>query len=81
MAKRRILHKLKLTEISAVDRPCQEGARMTIMKRAPEQGTPTALENRVSVLAKKAEEMSQRALLLRAQRTEKELEALIKELT
>lgn len=33
-SKRRILHKIKLTEISAVDRPCQEHAKMTIMKRA-----------------------------------------------
>lgn len=34
MTRKRILHDLKITEISAVDRPCQEGARMTIMKRA-----------------------------------------------
>lgn len=33
MAKR-ILHRLKLNEISAVDRPAQEHARMVIMKRA-----------------------------------------------
>ena len=31
--KRRILHKLKITEVSAVDRPCMEHARMVIMKR------------------------------------------------
>lgn len=31
--KRRILDKLLLTEISGVDRPCQEGARVAIMKR------------------------------------------------
>jgi hypothetical protein len=31
--RRRILEKLTLTEISGVDRPCQEGARVTIMKR------------------------------------------------
>lgn len=31
--KKRILHKLKITEISGVDNPCQEHARMTIMKR------------------------------------------------
>lgn len=35
MAKRkRILDKIKLTEISGVDRPCQQGARVAIMKRA-----------------------------------------------
>jgi hypothetical protein len=31
--RRRILEKLKLTEISGVDNPCQEGARVAIMKR------------------------------------------------
>ena len=31
--KRRVLTKLRLTEISAVDRPCQEHARVAIMKR------------------------------------------------
>ena len=35
--KRRVLEKLKLTEISGVDRPCQEGARVAIMKRAPDR--------------------------------------------
>lgn len=34
MKRRRVLEKLKLTEISGVDNPCQEGARMVIMKRA-----------------------------------------------
>lgn len=34
---RRIMRTLKLTEISAVDRPCQEGARMTIMKRVTDE--------------------------------------------
>jgi hypothetical protein len=34
--KRRILEKLKMTEISAVDRPCQEDARVAILKRADE---------------------------------------------
>lgn len=32
--KRRILDELRLTEISGVDKPCQEGARVAIMKRA-----------------------------------------------
>lgn len=31
---RRTLHKLTITEISGVDRPCQEGARVAILKRA-----------------------------------------------
>lgn len=34
MAKKRILHKLDLVEISAVTAPCQEGARNVISKRA-----------------------------------------------
>ena len=33
-AKKRILHKIKIHEISAVDAPAQEHARMIIMKRA-----------------------------------------------
>ncbi len=33
--KRRILRTLKLVEISGVDRPCQGGATVAIMKRAP----------------------------------------------
>jgi hypothetical protein len=32
--RRRVLNKIELTEISAVDRPCQEHAKVTIMKRA-----------------------------------------------
>ena len=33
--KRRILKDFELSRIAAVDRPCQEHAKMTIMKRAP----------------------------------------------
>src|ERR1044072_9798721 len=33
--KRRILEELTMTEISGVDRPCQEGARVALFKRAP----------------------------------------------
>lgn len=36
--KRRILHELDLNEISGVDRPCQAGAVVAIMKRAPVVG-------------------------------------------
>lgn len=43
--KRRILHKLDIEEISGVDRPCQEGARVSIMKR-----DPRTLEDRINVL-------------------------------
>src|ERR1043166_4325142 len=39
--KRRVLRKLHITEISAVDNPCQEHARMMIMKRAPIPKTQT----------------------------------------
>lgn len=34
MAKRNIMEKFKLSAIAAVDKPCQEGARAVIMKRA-----------------------------------------------
>jgi hypothetical protein len=37
--KRRILHKINLTEISAVDNPAQEHARMVIMKRVDPNDT------------------------------------------
>jgi hypothetical protein len=43
MAKR-ILRELKLDKIAAVDRPCQEHATMTIMKRAPEGKTMDTAE-------------------------------------
>ena len=44
--RRRVLEKLQLTEISAVDRPCQEGARWAIMKRA--EDSTVALEKRIA---------------------------------
>lgn len=34
--KKRVMRKFKINEISAVDKPAQDGARMTIMKRADE---------------------------------------------
>lgn len=46
---RQILEKLVITEISGVDRPCQEHARMTIMKRDTRPDL-TALQKRVDVL-------------------------------
>jgi hypothetical protein len=49
--KRRILRKLSIKEISAVDRPCVEGATVSILKRAPE----TAFERRAQMLADTAE--------------------------
>lgn len=48
--RRRVLHKLKITEISAVDKPAQEGARMAIMKRADDAPSFTDLEDRILVL-------------------------------
>ncbi len=35
--RRRILQELRLDKIAAVDKPCQEGAVMAIMKRAPDE--------------------------------------------
>lgn len=37
MARTRIIQSLRLDKIAAVDRPCQQHAKMTIMKRAPEE--------------------------------------------
>lgn len=51
---KRVLEKLKLTEISGVDRPCQEGARVAIMKRAKMKGECTEEEMRARI--KKLEE-------------------------
>jgi hypothetical protein len=39
--KRRIMHSMKLAEISGVDNPAQEGARVTLMKRAPGLPAPS----------------------------------------
>lgn len=51
MSRRRILEKLELTEISGVDRPCQEGAKVTIMKRdTPEEVRTAALQKRIASL-------------------------------
>jgi hypothetical protein len=47
--RRRILHKIHFVELSAVDRPAQEGAVVTIMKRAaPEPVAVANLATRVS---------------------------------
>lgn len=40
MAKGRILSKLTISELSGVDNPCQEHARVSIMKRAPRTKRP-----------------------------------------
>ena len=60
--KRRILEKIVLTEISGVDRPCQEGARVAIMKRKEPnmnteelEGSVIDLEAQVAHLNKKIE--------------------------
>lgn len=56
--KRRILRKIKITEISGVDNPCQEGARMTIMKRAddqiPNESETVSLSARLTLLKSRA---------------------------
>jgi hypothetical protein len=61
MKRKRILDKLVLTEISGVDRPCQEGAHVAIMKRKETtmdevqelEGAVLDLEARVQELNKK----------------------------
>ena len=40
MAMKRILHEIRLDRIAAVDRPCQQPAVATIMKRAPAPPVP-----------------------------------------
>lgn len=40
MGKRRVLTELRLDKIAAVDRPCQEGATVAIIKRASDQDEP-----------------------------------------
>lgn len=52
--KRRILHKLRITEISAVDNPCQEHARMVIMKRAPIERVVTKAQRRLRIAGRLA---------------------------
>lgn len=48
--KRRILRRFRITEISAVDNPAQEGARAVIMKRADAPtGAPTGASTEVDV--------------------------------
>lgn len=59
--KRRVLHKLKITDISSVDFPCQEHARMVIMKRAP------AGEARTLALGARLLKLQDSADLLKAQ--------------
>lgn len=81
MAKRRILHKLKMTEISAVDRPCQEGAKMTIMKRADDlllapSGQTDALSDRIK---KAQQQMDGMALLKQLDDLSDQLDTVIAE--
>jgi hypothetical protein len=58
MATRRILEKLNITEISGVDRPCQEHARVTIMKRAPGDEDTSGVTARIAKLAARVDELS-----------------------
>jgi hypothetical protein len=54
--KRRVLEKLNITEISGVDRPCQEGARVAIMKRDfSEKHRIDKLEKRIDGIRKNVE--------------------------
>ena len=60
--KRRILHKLVLPEISAVDKPCQEGARALIMKHDKPEPTKmdevSKLEEHVDHLLAKVDQLT-----------------------
>jgi len=76
-AKRRILHKIKLTEISAVDRPCQEHARMVIMKRElsdpPVTVETSSLEARIKKLNTATTSISLQKVLVGLQEAERTL--------
>lgn len=52
--RRRILRTIKLTEISGVDRPCQQGALVTIMKRDDAQDLPKVEPSRIRKLRTQA---------------------------
>ena len=70
MPKRRILEKLKITEISGVDRPAMPHALVTCLKRAQEEPTMNsfaALEDRVLILKDRADVLITKTL---ADRTE-----------
>lgn len=43
MATKRILNRIRLDKIAAVDLPCQEHATVAIVKRAPAEGAPPAI--------------------------------------
>lgn len=56
--KRRILDELVMTEISGVDRPCQEGARVAIMKRAEDEFAGLGhLEYRIAMLKNQVDDL------------------------
>lgn len=63
MPKRRILEKIKLTEISGVDKPCQEGALVTIMKRADDEVDTSALAARIKKVEEQANKAAGQAIL------------------
>ena len=68
MPKRRILEKIEIDEISGVDRPAQEGALVTIMKRQePTMNKLNDLEDFVLVLRDKVDVLN-KTLADRAER-------------
>lgn len=70
MAPRRILHEIRLDKIAAVDRPCQEPALATIMKRAPELpdlADAAAVKKAVAGLSDQVEPALAKHLIARAE--------------
>jgi hypothetical protein len=55
--KKRVLEELKIDEISGVDNPCQEGARVTIMKRREDKMDTEELEGAVTDLSARVEHL------------------------
>ena len=58
--RRRILQQIKISEISGVDKPCNEHAVVTIMKRAqePTMTSFAALEDRILILKDRADTLT-----------------------
>ena len=75
--KRRILEKIEIDEISGVDRPCVEHARVAIMKRAqePKMNSFAALEDSVLILKDKVDVLNQN-LAARVERAPPDFDAV-----
>lgn len=60
MGKRRVLNRIRLDKIAAVDLPCQEHATVALVKRAPAEGAPPAIVKRTFEEALNAQLVSEK---------------------